>query len=66
MFHGTWLCHPLFIACSWLHAFLRYMACLLMCSGPMFTCGHLNAITADGRVLNAFSAIIAQGDIGKL
>jgi hypothetical protein len=66
MFYGIWLCRFLSIVCIWLHAFLRYMACSLMCSGPTFTYGHLGAITADKRVLNAFSAVIAQGDIGKL
>ena len=66
IFHGTWFCLPLPTACSWLHASLRYVACSLMCSGPMLTCGHLGAIIADGRVFDAFSAVIAYAITGLL
>ena len=45
IFHGTWFTLPLSTSCSWLHTSLRYVACSLMCSGPLFTCGHLGAIT---------------------
>lgn len=66
IFHGTWFCRPLSTACSWLHASLRYVACSLMCSGPLVTRGHLGAITANRRVLDAFSAVIAYPDTGNL
>lgn len=52
MFHDTWFCLPLSTACNWLHTSLRYAAYSLMCSGPLFTCGHLGAITTDRRVVN--------------
>jgi hypothetical protein len=52
-FQGTWFCLPSPAACNWLHASLRYVACSLMCSGPLFTCGHLGAITTK----NAFSRV---------
>lgn len=51
IFQGTWLCLPLSTACSWLHASLRYVACSLMCSGPLFTCGHYRRLTRSGRVI---------------
>lgn len=53
-FHGTWFCLPLSTVCNWLHASLRYVACSLMCSGPLFTCGHLGAHHDD---LDAFSRV---------
>lgn len=40
IFHSTQFCLPLSIAYSQLHASLRYVACLLMCLGPLFTYSH--------------------------
>lgn len=60
IFHGTWFCLPLPTACNWLHAFLRYVACSLMCSGPSFTCGHLGAITTIWTRFYALINVIAR------
>ena len=54
MLHGTWFCLPLSTACSSLHASLRYVACSLMCSGALFTFGHLGAISPQRGRLHAF------------
>ena len=53
MLHGTWFCLPLSTACSSLHASLRYVACSLMCSGALFTFGHLGAISPQRTRLHA-------------
>jgi hypothetical protein len=57
IFHDLIL--PLFTACSWLHASLRYVACSFIYSGPLFTCGHLGVITANWRDFNASIEVIA-------
>ena len=66
IFHGTWFCLPLSTACSWLHASLRYVACSLMFSGPLFTCGHRGAITANKTRLHALFEVTAYEDTGRL